>query len=92
MRCAIAQALSRSVVEPVHRIIDFILVHLEQVGLLGKELTQQAIVILIESTLPRAVRMRKVHLGLQALRNELMLGELFAVVKGQGFAVGLVGA
>ena len=35
--------------------------------------------------------MRKVHLGLQALGDEFMLGELFAVVKGQRLAVGSVG-
>jgi hypothetical protein len=52
MRRAIAQALSGPVVEPVHRIIDLILANLEQVGLLGKELAQQAIVVLIEPTLP----------------------------------------
>ena len=91
VRRAIAQTLARSVVEQIHRIIDLILAHLEQVGLLGKELTQHAIVVLIESTLPRAIRMSKVHLGLQTWRNKLMLGELFAVVKDQGLAVGLVG-
>ena len=64
VRCAIAQALARSVVKQVHRLIDLILPHLEQVGFLGKELAQQAIVVLVEPTLPRAVRMRKVHLGL----------------------------
>ena len=92
MRRAIAQALSRPVVEPMHRIIiDLILADLEQVGLLGKELAQQAIVVLIEPTLPGAVRIRKVHLGLQALGDEFMLGELFTIVKGQRLALGLVG-
>ena len=64
MWCAIAQALARSMVEPVQRIIDLILSDFQQVGLLGEELTQQAIVVLIEPTLPGAVGMRKVHLGL----------------------------
>ena len=91
MRCAIGQALSRPVVKPVHRIIDLLLAHFEQVGLLGKELAQQAIVVLIEPMLPRAVRMRKVHPGLQALGDEFMLGELLAIVKGQRLALGRVG-
>ena len=91
MRCAIAQALAGPVVEPVHRIIHLILAHLEQVSLLGKELTQQAIVVLIEPPLPGAVRMRKVHPGLQTLGDEFMLGKLLAIVKGQRLALGLVG-
>ena len=86
MRGAIAQAFARSVVKPIHRLIDLILAHLEQVGFLGKELAQQAIVVFIEPTLPGAVRMRKVHLGLQALGDEFMLGEFFAIVKGQRLA------
>ena len=40
--------------------------------------------------------MRNVHLGLQALGGEFMLGELFAIDKGQGqsqgLALGLLGA
>lgn len=50
MRRAITQAFSRPVVEPVHRIIDLILAHPEQVGLLGKDLAVQTIVALIEPT------------------------------------------
>jgi hypothetical protein len=87
MGSAISQALARAMVEAVHRIIDLILAHLEQVGLLGKELAQQAIVILVKSTLPGAIGMRKVHLGRQALGNEFMLGTLFAIVKGQRLAI-----
>jgi hypothetical protein len=39
-------------VQPVHRIIDLILADLEQVGLLGKELAQQVIVVLLQILSP----------------------------------------
>ena len=79
-------------VKPVHGIVDLLVSDFEQAGVLGKELAQQAIGILIEPTLPRAVWVRKVHIGLQALGDELMLGKLLAIVKGQRLALLLVGA
>ncbi len=91
MGCAIAQAFSGPVIESVDRIVDLLLCHFQEAGLLGKELAQQAIVILVEPPFPRAVRMCKVHLGLQALGDELVLGKLLAVVKGQRLALRLVG-
>ena len=90
VRRAIAQTLARSVVEQIHRIIDLLLAYLQEVGLLGKVLTQQAIVVLIEPTLLRAVRVRKVHPGAQALSYESVVCELFPIVKGQRVALPLV--
>jgi len=48
---AVAQALTRSAVEQVHRVIDLMLADLQEVGFLGKVLTQQAIVVFIEPPL-----------------------------------------
>ena len=92
MRGAIVQAFARPMVEAIQRTIDLIMADLEQVGRLWKELAQQAIVVLIEPALPRAVWMRKVDLSLQASGDEFMFGKLFAIVKGQGLALGLVRA
>ena len=92
MWCAIAQAFTRAVVQVVHRIINLISANFKQVGGLGKELTQQAVVVLIEPALPGTVGVRKVHLCLQTSGDELMLSELFAVVKSQGLALGFVRA
>ena len=36
MRCAVAQALARAVVKPVHCMIEILLTHLAQVGFLEK--------------------------------------------------------
>ena len=78
MRSTIAQALARPVIEQVHRLIDLSLCHLEQTALFREELAQESIGVLIESTLPGAVRARKVHIRFQTARNELVLGELLA--------------
>lgn len=48
---SVAQALTRSVVEQIHRVIDLTLADLQEVGFLGKVLTQQAIVVFIEPPL-----------------------------------------
>ena len=87
VRRHVAQALARPVVEQIDRIVDFVLADLQEVGLLGKVLAQQPIVVLIESPLPRAVRVRKVHLGVQASCNEVVLCEFLAIVKGQRVAL-----
>ena len=86
--CAVAQAFARSVVELIDSIIDIVLADLEEAGVLWKVLAQQAIGVLVESTLAGAVRMREVHLGLQKLANEFMLCKLLAVVKSQRLAKG----
>jgi len=52
MRGAVTQALAGPVIEQVHRIIDLLLAHLEEAGLLGKVLAQQPIVVLIERKRP----------------------------------------
>ena len=83
MRGAITQSLTGPVVEQVDRLSDLKLADLQEVGLLGKVLAQQAIVILIETPLPGTVRVGKVHLGAQALSHEGVFCKLFAIVKRQ---------
>ena len=80
---SIAQAFPRAVIEPVYSVFDLLPGHPEQAALLGKELAQQPIGVLVEAALPRAIGMCKVHPGIQALANERVLGELFSIVKGQ---------
>lgn len=48
--------------------------------------------VLVESPLPRAVRVSKVHLGIQAFLDECVIGKLLAVVKRDRPAARLVGA
>ena len=49
-----AQAFVRAVIEPVHRLIDLLASHPEQAALLGEELAQQTVGVLMETTLPGA--------------------------------------
>ena len=64
MRGEVTQALSRSVVECVDRIIDFFVGDVEQVGALGEILAQQPVGVFVEPPLPGVVGVREVHLGL----------------------------
>ena len=68
MRRAVVQTLSGPVVERIHRIIDLDLSDTCQAHLLGEVLSQQSIVVLIESSLPRAIGVGEVHLGVQTSR------------------------
>ena len=58
--------------------------------LLGEELAQQAVGVFVQTALPEATRMLKVHLGIGALANEGALGKLFAIVKSQRSACFMV--
>lgn len=77
-------------VELIERVLDVMATHPQQVHGLGEILTQQPVGILVEAALPPVIRVRKVHLGLQALGNERMFGKLLAVIQGQRQAVLLV--
>ena len=52
MRREITQAFSGSVIKQIDRIIDLRLADFQKIGLLGKVLAQQAIVVFIKPTLP----------------------------------------
>ena len=78
-------------IESVHDLLYGRLAHRFEVGALGKILTDQAIRVLIESSLPGMIRMSKIHLGLEGLTDALMGGKLFAIVGGNGTGVCLIG-
>ena len=92
MRRAVTQAFARPVVEPVNRLVNVLVTDSAQVGALGKVLTQQPVGVLIESTLPGVVGMCEVHIGIQAVGNEGVLGKLLAIVKCQRQALAFVGS
>ena len=55
-----------------------------QVCSLWDKLPQQPIAVLVQTALPRRVRVRKVSLGTQRFLYRLVFGKLAAVVKGDG--------
>ena len=85
-----AQHLPWPVVESVPNLLYVGLGHRFEVGALGEVLTDQAIGILIESSLPGMIGVGEIDLRLQRLSDVLMSGKLLAVVGGDGMGVFLV--
>ena len=92
VRLTAAQTFTRSVVKPIDRLVDLLVTDSEEVGALGKVLTQQAIGVLVESTLPGVIGMREIHIRIQAPGNERVFCKLFAVVKRDRQALAFLGA
>lgn len=82
MRTAGVQAISGPMVQRIHRTIDLDLSDTGQTHCLGGVRSQPPVVVSIESTLPSAVRLGKVLVGIQTFLRELVICKLFAVVKG----------
>ena len=78
MRSSIAQAFARSVVESVQGLVDLDIADAKQAHLLGEELAQQAVGVLVGATLPGVIRPGEIDAGVQALADELVLGKLLA--------------
>ena len=86
MRPAGVQAISGPVVQRIHRTIDLDLSDTGQTDCLGGVRSQPPVVVFIESTLPSAVRLGKVPLGIQTFLHERVICKLFAVVEGDRLA------
>ena len=79
------QAFSGAGVEFLGNGIQFTLGVARQICSLGEVLAQQAIGILIGSTLPGTMRIGKEHLDRESLSQMFMLGHLLPSIIGQGF-------
>ena len=62
---------------------DLLICDLIELHVLGKELTDQPIQVLVRATLPCCMRMREVIFQPELVRDLLMQGELFPVIRGQ---------
>ena len=88
MRVFEAETLSGSVIEAVDGELDVLSSNDLEAHVLGEELADQAIHILIGAALPGRVRMGEEEVCPEARSDTLMLGEFPAVVGGQGMHAG----
>ncbi len=85
-RRGIGQAFSRARIQPPRDCVQISLGLERQVRALGLLLPQKSIRVLIGPALPRAMRISKVYVETQALRELLMLRHFFASIIRQRFA------
>lgn len=79
-----AERLSRTVIEFIHGLIDFLLGHCGQVPVFREVLPDEAIGIFVQSALPGGIRMRKVDAGIKVTGHTFVVGELPSIVIGDG--------
>ena len=84
LRCLCAQHLPRTLVQQVLHLLQPVAGHGPEVGVLGEEVPNQPVGVLVGAPLPRGVGVGEVHhhVGLRA--EKLVLGHLQAVVVGHG--------
>ena len=92
MGCLKRQALSRSMIEPVHTMVYLCVRKRIQGHAFRYILANQAIRVFVESPLPGMIGMRKIDGRLHRLADPDMVGKLFAVVRRNGLGIALYGA
>lgn len=80
MARAIADGLSRTVIEGIHDCGHLLSGQAAKILLFPQKLTDQAIRVCFDSPYPRGIRMGKVNLGLKILRHSSMITEFAAIV------------
>jgi urease alpha subunit len=88
MRCLKAEALSGAMVEAVHGEGDVLSGDGIETHLLGKELADHAVHVLVGATLSGGVGMGKEDIGIEFACDPFVLGELLAVVGRQRMNAG----
>ena len=92
MGCLKRQALTRSMIEPIHNIMMYLCVRQRVEGHAFRYiLANQAISVFVESPLPGMIGMRKIYGRLHRLANPDMMGKLFAVVRRNGLGMRFMG-
>ena len=66
MRGSVTQTFSGAVIESVDDLLDIDVAEIQEAHLLGEELAQQPIGVLVSATLPRVIGPGEEHLGIQA--------------------------
>jgi hypothetical protein len=84
--CFIAQAFSGPVVEAVLRQGYLIVGYFFELAVFGEELAHKAVEVFIGAAFPGGVRMGEVEVQLKRGGDPLVLGELFAIIGGQGMS------
>src|SRR3990172_5262104 len=83
VRCQVAEALARTMVESVFDHAELRSGQGGQVPRLGEVLTHQAVGVLVGAALPRAIRIGEIEPGVEVGGDPLVKRELTAVVGGQ---------
>ena len=91
MGCLKRQALSRSMIEPVHNMVYLCLRQRIQSHAFRHILANQSIGVLVEPPLPGMIGMGKIYGRLHRLADPDMVGKLFAVVGRNGLGMRFMG-
>ena len=83
------QALSRSMIEPIHDVVYLFVRQRIQGHPFGHILANQPVGILVESAFPGMVGMGKIDGGVQRLADDGMVGKLLAVIGGNRWVCSL---
>ena len=83
MGCAKAKRFPRTVIEFIHDLFDFLLGDGCQIPVFREVLSDETVGILVQSTLPGSIRMRKADPGIKVGRHAFMVGELATIVIGK---------
>src|SRR6185436_18783828 len=79
-----AKRFSRSIVQSSRHRLHVLRRDPGEVIFLGKILSDQSVSVFVETTFPTAIGMAEIDLGLQHGGDIAMIGELFAVIDGDG--------
>ena len=91
MGCLKRQALTRSMIEPIHNMMYLCVRQRVEGHAFRYILANQAIRVFVESPLPGMIGMRKIYGRLHRLANPDMMGKLFAVVRRKGLGMRFMG-
>ena len=86
------QALSRSVIEPIHDVVYLCLGQRIQSRAFGHILANQPVGVLVESPFPSMIGMGKIYSRVQRLADRGMVGKLLAVIGCNRLGMALMGA
>ena len=91
MGCLKRQALTRSMIEPIHNMMYLCVRQRVEGHAFRYILANQAISVFVESPLPGMIGMRKIYGRLHRLADPDMMGKLFAVVRRNGLGMRFMG-